>query len=208
MKHYEALLTDMDGTLITTNEAWTAALLKAGEILNISFTADVIEQLHGNTLNRVLGSLGYTEEEITRIRTERDLHLPELLGRHARWVPGAEQFLAHLNHAPTSIVTTSRLRDINIVDRQLNVVSKVKQVVSRDDVTPEQCKPHPYPLQLAVERLGIEDKRIIYIGDQQPDRDAAEAAGIDFILLRGSTTPDSLRARREASSFEEVWDMI
>ncbi|EKE19657.1 MAG: HAD-superfamily hydrolase, subfamily IA, variant 3 [uncultured bacterium] len=46
----------------------------------------------------------------------------------------------------------------------------------------ENPKPHPEPLLVALEKLGISPGEAVYIGDQKTDLESAEAAGIPFIL--------------------------
>ncbi|MGZ4705343.1 MAG: HAD-IA family hydrolase, partial [Acidimicrobiales bacterium] len=50
------------------------------------------------------------------------------------------------------------------------------------------AKPHPAPLELALRRLGLDDpSRVLYVGDQPTDAEAAEAAGMPYADIDGGT---------------------
>lgn len=61
-------------------------------------------------------------------------------------------------------------------------------VVSGDSLT--QRKPHPAPLLLAAEKLGVEPQNCVYIGDAVRDVEAARAAGMQiWVALWGYIRP-------------------
>ena len=50
------------------------------------------------------------------------------------------------------------------------------------------AKPDPAPLLLALQRLGLSDpSRVLYVGDQPTDAEAAEAAGMAYVDVDGGT---------------------
>jgi phosphoglycolate phosphatase-like HAD superfamily hydrolase len=49
-------------------------------------------------------------------------------------------------------------------------------VVAMEDYPPKKAKPDPYPIQLALEKLGT--KEAVYVGDSVDDITAAKRAGI------------------------------
>lgn len=51
--------------------------------------------------------------------------------------------------------------------------------VTYDDV--ENIKPHPEPLRVALDRVGVAVERAVYVGDADVDFEACAAAGLDFI---------------------------
>lgn len=203
---YKALLSDLDGTLMETTHLWVEATNRAFDEHGVALPVDAAEHFFGRTLGDVLTEFGYSQEQIATIRASRDLHLPDLLGPGAQWLPGAEEFLEELR-VPSAIVTSSRLKDLALYQERLRIHKLVQAVVPIDHVRPRH-KPDPYPLQLACERLGIATTDVLYLGDQLADKIAAERAGIDFVLLRGTFTPSSLTAEREASSYNEIRQML
>lgn len=57
-------------------------------------------------------------------------------------------------------------------------------VTSRDVLRP---KPHPDMLHLAAERLGIDERELLFVGDSELDYAAAVAAGMHFVAYRNTT---------------------
>ena len=55
-------------------------------------------------------------------------------------------------------------------------------IVSGDSLP--QRKPHPAPLQLAAQRLGLEPGQCVYVGDAQRDIEAGKAAGMMTMAAR------------------------
>lgn len=199
---YKGFLTDMDGTITLTTPAWVEATNRAFRTHNVQLTEADAQRFHGRTMGDVLGEMGFDDEKIEAIRVTRDTHLPELFRTNAAWLPGADALLRKLQ-IPKGIVTSSRAKDIDILDECIAIRSYVDDIVTMDDVRPRH-KPNPYPLILACERLHLNINEVLYMGDQEPDLQAAEAVGMDFVLWRGHHTPPTLRAKREASSYEEV----
>lgn len=68
-------------------------------------------------------------------------------------------------------------------------------------------KPHPEPLLVALERLGISSEEAIYVGDQKTDLESANAAGIPFILY--SEFDYGLEGvEMKAEKFVEILDLV
>lgn len=55
------------------------------------------------------------------------------------------------------------------------------------DATPER-KPHPAPLLLALERLGVPTTAAVFVGDSETDVLTARAAGVPVAVVRGGYT--------------------
>ena len=66
-------------------------------------------------------------------------------------------------------------------------------------------KPHPEPLLLAAQKLGIPPSECVYIGDSESDMIAAKDAGMRRIAYSTQIFPD---AEAQISSFEELSEII
>jgi len=62
------------------------------------------------------------------------------------------------------------------------------------------AKPDPRPIEVAMERLGLTDpQRVLFIGDESTDREAAAAAGVHYADVGDATRPDvTLRSTVQA----------
>lgn len=76
----------------------------------------------------------------------------------------------------TGIVTsknrTGALRGL----RRIGLEEEIDLIIGADDVI--QPKPHPEPILIAMERLGEDPRRSIYIGDSVHDMESGRAAGV------------------------------
>jgi beta-phosphoglucomutase-like phosphatase (HAD superfamily) len=78
------------------------------------------------------------------------------------------------------------------------------------DEDPERRKPHPYPLNETMRRLGLAPAEILVLDDLKPGADMAAAAGVDFAAAGwGHSIPEIRDAMRGISRYylEEVEDL-
>jgi mannitol-1-/sugar-/sorbitol-6-phosphatase len=178
---FEAVIFDMDGTLIDSTPAvvrawatWTSEYgLPPLDLRTHHGTpsASVVravmpEHLHEAGIERI------TELEIS------DLHDVVVL-------PGAVEALASLGGAKNAIATscTVPLAEARIAAAQLEPPSVL---VTADDVL--HGKPHPEPFLEAARRLGVDPRRCLVVEDAPKGLEAARAAGC-FTLAVVTTTP-------------------
>jgi phosphoglycolate phosphatase-like HAD superfamily hydrolase len=66
-------------------------------------------------------------------------------------------------------------------------------------------KPHPAPLQMALDRLRIAPEVCVYVGDAPEDIEMAHRAGVRAIgVLGGSPVPERLRAALPDAMIETI----
>ncbi|MFD5818040.1 HAD family hydrolase [Streptomyces sp. NPDC127038] len=202
----QAVLLDMDGTLVDTEGFWwdveVAVFAALGHALDDSWRHVVV----GGPMTR---SAGFLIEA-----TGADITLPELstllndgfeerIGHSLPLMPGAARLLAELaaHEIPTALVSASHRR---IIDRVLGAIGShfFALTVAGDEV--ERTKPFPDPYLLAAARLGAEPARCAVIEDTSTGVASAEAAGCQVIAVP-SVAPIAPAARRTVvGSLEEV----
>ncbi|MFF8537772.1 HAD family hydrolase [Streptomyces sp. SAS_267] len=202
----QAVLLDMDGTLVDTEGFWwdveVAVFAALGHALDDSWRHVVV----GGPMTR---SVGFLIEA-----TGADITLPEVsvllndgfeerIGRSLPLMPGAARLLAELaaHEIPTALVSASHRR---IIDRVLGALGShfFALTVAGDEV--ERTKPFPDPYLLAAARLGAEPARCAVIEDTSTGVASAEAAGCQVIAVP-SVAPIAPAARRTVvNSLEEV----
>jgi beta-phosphoglucomutase-like phosphatase (HAD superfamily) len=64
-----------------------------------------------------------------------------------------------------------------------SLVEYFQVVVTSRDV--QRPKPHPDMLLLAAERLALAPGEVLFVGDSELDREAAQGAGMPFIAYKG-----------------------
>ncbi|MFF2367327.1 MULTISPECIES: HAD family hydrolase [unclassified Streptomyces] len=202
----QAVLLDMDGTLVDTEGFWwdveVAVFAALGHALDESWRHVVV----GGPMTR---SAGFLIEA-----TGADITLPELsvllndgfedrIGHSLPLMPGAARLLAELaaHEIPTALVSASHRR---IIDRVLGAIGShfFALTVAGDEV--ERTKPFPDPYLLAAARLGAEPARCAVIEDTSTGVASAEAAGCQVVAVP-SVAPIAPAARRTVvNSLEEV----
>lgn len=103
------------------------------------------------------------------------------LGRHSRLFDGVEAMLTALERhgAVWGIVTNKPEYLARQILPQLGWESRCAVLIGGDTLA--EKKPHPLPLQVAAERIGIAIAECVYVGDDERDIVAARAAGMPSI---------------------------
>ena len=199
---YDAILFDMDGTLLETGPLWSKATRIALAAHAIELTEEEHFSLGGILLADILSAKGHTEEIIESVKKGRDIALLPILETDVAWRTSAHDLLTSF-HVPIGIITSAHHNVIDTIDKRLGIRELFDTIVAAEDVRP-QYKPHPKGLFLACARLGVDPTQCVYIGDQLCDLDAAKNAGMDSILIRGTHTPKDLTHSKEAANFAEL----
>jgi HAD superfamily hydrolase (TIGR01509 family) len=181
----QAVLFDMDGTLVDTEPYWIAAEYALVEAHGGVWTDEHAHALVGNAL--------LTSAEYIREHGPVDLEPPEIVERlldevvraaeaDMPWRPGALALLAvlHERHVPCALVTMSyrRLAD--------TVVSLLEPGAFATVVTGDQVldgKPHPEAYLTAAAELGVDPARCVAIEDSPTGIASAQAAGCVVVAI-------------------------
>lgn len=190
---YAAILFDLDGTLVDTITLYERAFLQTLKEFGADVPLKTFQEwyMQGRHLRDIASSLGICEENIPQVRLRRDMLYEELLATETEWLPGALEALDTAKAiAPIGIVTGSWLSYLEAMRPRVNVFPYADTLVTADDIH-AFMKPHPHGLFLAADRLHVDPKECIYIGDQSFDVEAANAAGMASCLFIGKHTPEN-----------------
>lgn len=202
----QAVLLDMDGTLVDTEGFWWDA--------EVSVFADLGHRLDEGWRDVVVGgpmtrSAGYLIEA-----TGADITLPELtvllndrfearINGGVPLMPGALRLLAELaaHQVPTALVSASHRR---IIDRVLASFGPgdFSLTVAGDEVA--RTKPHPEPYLMAAARLGADPARCAVIEDTATGVASAEAAGCRVVAVPSVAPIAPADGRVVVASLEQV----
>jgi HAD superfamily hydrolase (TIGR01509 family) len=174
----DAVLWDMDGTLIDSEPTWIRAQLDLVADHAGSWTYADGLSLVGADMEltaRALQSAGVelTDHEIISRLTKE---VTASLRRAVAWRPGAVELVSGLLAAgiPQAIVTTSPVSMTEVVAGALPK-GAIRVIVAGEHV--EHGKPHPEPYLTAARSLGVEPRRCLAIEDSPTGLAAAIAAG-------------------------------
>jgi N-acetyl-D-muramate 6-phosphate phosphatase len=179
--NYQAVLFDLDGTLLDTAPDFALALNKLLALKKRPpLTASVIRDIVSNgSAGLIARAFDCSEEEPTfeTIRNEFLAIYMDNICRETRPFPGIQTLLNNLARqgTPWGIVTNKPSLYTEAILQQLQLEPAPRAVVCPDHV--ENAKPHPEPVILACRRLGIAPQSTIYIGDHRRDIESGRDAG-------------------------------
>ncbi len=202
----QAVLLDMDGTLVDTEGFWWDVEVEVfaglGHTLDDTWRHVVV----GGPMTRSAGFLieatgaDITLAELTDLLNQG---FEDRIDRALPLMPGAARLLAELAEyeIPTALVSASHRR---IIDRVLTSLGPqyFALTVAGDEVT--RTKPHPDPYLFAAAGLGADPVRCAVVEDTATGVAAAEAAGCQVVAVP-SVAPITPAARRTVvTSLEQV----
>jgi len=178
---FDAVLFDLDGTLIDTAPDMVAVLLTLLESEGRDPIPYELARSHVSNGSAGLIHLAFpdvSERTHERLRSEfLDLYEKSVCIKSTLFEglePVLDQFDEH--GLPWGVVTNKPARMTEPLLAALGLSNRIACQVSGDTI-PER-KPHPGPLLLACERTGIAPARSIYVGDSSRDIAAGRAAGM------------------------------
>lgn len=175
----QAVLWDMDGTLVDTEPYWIAAEHELVDAHGGTWTHEDAMSLVGNPLResaRIIRDRGGVDLPIDEIVAFLMGRVIEQVRAEVPWQPGARELLTALREAgvPCALVTMS-YRELAAPVAELAPDDAFQVLVCGDEV--ERGKPDPEPYLLAAERLGVDIARCVAIEDSPAGIASARASG-------------------------------
>jgi len=181
----DAILFDLDGTLIETDdeavEAWIRRLQPVRRLLPKRDPARVARHMlmacegPANSLLTLLDRIGLDDHVLNlgdRLRRVRGSPAPQ----NFHPVDGVGEAVHDLSRRYHLAIVTSRSRhsaEAFLIQQELTGLIRV--VVGREDT--RRIKPNPIPIRHAAQQLGVPVERCLMVGDTTVDIKAAQAAG-------------------------------
>ncbi|MCZ6668725.1 MAG: phosphoglycolate phosphatase [Gammaproteobacteria bacterium] len=182
----EAILFDLDGTLVDTAPDMGGALNNLLIEENLApISMDTIRPYvsQGGLVLTRLGFSGHVAEaEIEPLRLRFLQHYRDIVADQSNLFDGFEQVLDSLQEqgTPWGIVTNKPEWLTTPLLEQLGLLENSAVVICGDSL--EKRKPHPLPLIVAAETIGIACQNCVYVGDDQRDIDAGTAANMKTLI--------------------------
>lgn len=196
--HCDAVLLDMDGTLVDSTECvvrqWRNWAERHGfelePILAISHGRLTLE-----TIQLVAPHLATAEEGNAFDAVE----LEDREGITA--IRGAAGFVSALPEGRWAVVTSAS-RKLAELRLECAGIAIPRVLVSADDV--RRGKPHPEPYLLAAARLGVQPDRCLVIEDAKAGVQSALAAGMQVIAITTTLSCEELGCTHSIAGFDEL----
>jgi HAD superfamily hydrolase (TIGR01509 family) len=198
----QAVLWDMDGTLVDTEPYWIAAEYRLVESFGGRWSDEHAHAVIGKPLlvtGRYLrehGGVPLPEEQIV------DRLLEAVIAdtrRQVTWRPGTLALLAEMRQAglPMAMVTMS-YRNLASTVAELLPAGTFQALVCGDEV--RHGKPDPEPYLLAAARLGVPPSRCLAIEDSPSGIASAEAAGCLVVAVPNQVPVEAAPSRVRLST--------
>lgn len=176
-KAIQAVLFDLDGTIVDTNELIIQSFLHALKgTVSEDFGRQHIIPSMGLTLKNQLQLFSGLEDVTALTEAYREYNFL----KHDEMValfPGVAEVVAKLSGSGIKLgVVTTKMRPTT--ERALKMFGLYEQmgtIVTLDDVT--HAKPHPEPVEKAIAALGAQASGTIMVGDSTVDIESAARAG-------------------------------
>jgi HAD superfamily hydrolase (TIGR01509 family) len=202
----QAVLLDMDGTLVDTEGFWWDAEVEVFAELGHRLEDTWRHIVVGGPMKRSAGFLieatgaDITLGELTVLLNDK---FTEQLSRGVPLMPGARRLLTELaaHGMPTALVSASHR---TVIDRMLRSLGPENFAFSVAGDELARTKPHPDPYLTAAARLGADPSCCAVLEDTTTGVASAEAAGCQVVAVP-SVAPIAAEGRRTVvESLEEV----
>ena len=185
----DTVIFDLDGTLVDSQPAALGATIEALSQFGVRVTADEVREVFGggaknllrHFLERDLGAGEASQALGAAVGLRAGLQL-ELISE-TLLLPGVKELMASLKAGKykLAVATMSSRAVVDSVLEFHGIGQYFDVVLTIDDVT--KGKPDPEILIKAVDRLGGQVNRALYVGDSSHDLEAALNLGMPFLLV-------------------------
>lgn len=181
----QAVLFDMDGTLLDSEKVWDVALDDLAESLGGQLSASGRSRMVGTPLGRSIAIL-HDDLGVNVDAESSGAYLlsraAELFARPLPWRPGARELLDAVADAgvPAGLVTSTHRGLTNLALRTLGADRFAVVVCGDDDVA---AKPAPDPYLMAAGQLGFAPEHCVAIEDSPVGLRAARTAGCAVLVV-------------------------
>ncbi|MEV4876245.1 HAD-IA family hydrolase [Streptomyces cyaneofuscatus] len=194
----QAVLFDMDGTLVDTEPLWLEAVREVaaahGHTLTDEEGAGVLGRTCADTA-AYLATLSPRAADGQVLESDLEDTFLTAVEKGVRLRPGARDLLERLadGNIPTALVSASPRRVVDAVLKTLG--AEVFRTTVADGET-DRSKPHPDPYLEAAARLHLPPAACLVVEDSPTGIAAAEAAGCRAVAVPSATPIDAAPGRR------------
>jgi beta-phosphoglucomutase len=212
--NYKAIIFDLDGVIINSEDIHAKAKKKTLQQFGITYPETIFNDFKGRpdlvfwkhvALNLAHGR--YTVKELDDYKRVEYFNLIDQM----ELVPGAMEFIAIVRSRfdKMALVSSATLPDLSVSDKKFNIIRWFDIIQLGEDTL--NHKPHPEPFEKALVKLGITGSEAIVIEDSPNGILSAKTAGCYVIgITTGFNIHDLLNAGADnvAGSFGEIAGII
>lgn len=197
----KAIIFDMDGTIVDTNEIWDLATQKLLITKGVDYTPHIHKTVrsllaggagglrHGSALLKQMFDLSESAEQLA---AEKKRYAHDLYAQGIKFINGFPEFHAKIAHLPNSIATNADDITISLTRKALELERYFGQHIYGISHVNYVGKPLPDIYLHAAKQLGQDPQDCIVIEDSATGIKAAKAAGMYCIGINTHNNRDSL----------------
>lgn len=208
----EALLCDIDGTLVESNWLHAKAWQDAFGVMEIHIDLETVRKQIGKGGDELIPVFvpwwkrKYVEEPLKAYRAHifRTEYLPEV-----KPLPAVRDFLLLLKQVNIRIAlaTSAHGREVEDYKKIAHIEDLIEEQTSADDTS--KAKPHPDIFTAALHRLKLSPEVCLALGDTPYDAEAAGLAGVSTIgMTTGGWSREELLDAGCIEVYESVADLL
>jgi HAD superfamily hydrolase (TIGR01509 family) len=191
----EAVIFDLDGTIINSLKAHMDSYETAGKKLGVRIDSEKVKPLVGKTAHDIMKGLfpEMSEDKISRITKGKDEVFQSVSWKNVEVMEDAESVVKELKgRYKLAIGTSASIKDAELFSKKFAWFSLFDVFVGREDA--KRGKPAPDIYLEAARRLGVDPRDCAVVGDAKYDMIAAKSAKMKaFGVTTGVTDEFELR---------------
>lgn len=192
MKKYKAVIFDLDGVLIETEEIHMRAMAKSfadnGYILEDHDFKKIIGRHHSEYVAELINDHGWDHQRVSAIINTFRGYYHSLWDNEVQLRSGSQEVLDFLTskNIICALATNSSLLTVNKFIAKFNLQNVFAYITTSDEITKK--KPDPEIYLIAKNKLNIIDKFILTVEDSSVGLAAAQAANLHVAVISTQVT--------------------
>ncbi|ARV60936.1 hydrolase [Nostocales cyanobacterium HT-58-2] len=184
----QAVILDVDGTLVLSNDAHAQAWVEAFKDFGYEIKFEQVRPLIGmggdQLLPKLLPELSAEEGQGKEISDHRKKLVINKYGPNVTPANGARQLVVRMRDEGLRllIATSAKSEELSVLLKAAQVDDLLDEATTSSDA--DASKPAPDIVQAALSKLNIPPDQVVMLGDTPYDIQSAKAAGVDVIAFR------------------------
>lgn len=212
-RRFGGLLTDLDGTLIHSQDAICEALYVCFSHVGarVPEKQEIMDMfgLPVEVMLRQLGGIEVSDAVAAEFIAEYKRQYPVHMADGSRLIDNAKETVDAIaaQDIPICLITSERRVNAQFILDRRGLSSSIPYLISRDDVT--RFKPDPEPLVRAMQLIGREPAQCVYIGESPFDIEAGVASGAYVAAVAsGNWSVESLLEKKPDVLLDDISELL
>lgn len=205
----QAVVFDIDHTILDTEQFIFQAFFHTLKVHGLPpITPEQLRPLMGGSLEKCYKIIAPKQDTAELAETHRTFQAENL--HLAIPFPHTLQTLQKIkaHKLKTAAVTTRSKRNSEETLELTGILPYIDTVISKEDVSPQELKPHPRPILLALERLNISPEYAITIGDTAYDIEAGRRAATKTIGVTYGSSGYKIKESNPDYVVDDIIDIL